>query len=71
MRELKLQFRGRFSSLAPCRNLSIDRFSLEINFKRARNCHYGIPKVVQVKMKILYTSGMTTLQRSREILQPV
>ena len=31
-----------------------DRFSLEINFKRARSCNYGIPRLVQVKMKILY-----------------
>ena len=31
-----------------------DRFSLEINFKRARSCNYGIPTLVQVKMKILY-----------------
>ena len=31
-----------------------DRFSLEINFKRARSCNYGIPALVQVKMKILY-----------------
>ena len=30
-----------------------DRFSLEINFKRAHCCNYGIPKLVQVKMKIL------------------
>ena len=30
-----------------------DRFSLEINFKRARSCNYGIPKLVEVKMKIL------------------
>ena len=30
-----------------------DRFSLEINFKRARGCNYGIPRLVQVKMKIL------------------
>ena len=30
-----------------------DRFSLEINFKRAGNCNYGIPRLVQVKMKIL------------------
>ena len=29
------------------------RFSLEINLKRARSCNYGIPKLVQVKMKIL------------------
>ena len=32
-----------------------DRLSLEINFKRARSCNYGIPRLVQVKMKILYT----------------
>ena len=31
-----------------------DRFSLEINFKRARSCNYGIPRLVQVKMKIPY-----------------
>ena len=31
-----------------------DRFSLEINFKRARSCNYGIPRLVQVKMKMLY-----------------
>ena len=30
-----------------------DRFSLEINFKRARSCNYAIPRLVQVKMKIL------------------
>ena len=30
-----------------------DRFSLEINFKRARSCNYGIPRLVQVKMKTL------------------
>ena len=31
-----------------------DRFSLEINFKRACSCNYGILRLVQVKMKILY-----------------
>ena len=31
-----------------------DRFSLEINFKRARSCNYEIPRLVQVKMKILH-----------------
>ena len=31
-----------------------DRFSLEINFKRARSCNYGTLSLVQVKMKILY-----------------
>ena len=30
-----------------------DRFSSEINFKRARSCNYGIPRLVQVEMKIL------------------
>ena len=30
-----------------------DRFSSAINFKRARNCNYEIPRLVQVKMKIL------------------
>ena len=30
-----------------------DRFSLEINFKRVRSCNYGIPRLVQVKMKRL------------------
>ena len=34
-----------------------DRFSLEINSKRARSCNYVtprvLPRVVQVKMKIL------------------
>ena len=31
-----------------------DRFSLEINFQRARSCNYEIPRLVQVKMKIPY-----------------
>ena len=31
-----------------------DRFSLEINLKRARSCNYGIPGLVQVKIKIQY-----------------
>ena len=31
-----------------------DRFSLEIIFKRGRTCNYGSPRLVQVKMKILY-----------------
>ena len=39
-----------------------DRFSLEINFKRARSCNYGIPRLVQVKMKILYKQTITELQ---------
>ena len=30
-----------------------DRFSLEIIFKKARSCNYEIPRLVQVKMKIL------------------
>ena len=32
-----------------------DRFSSEINFKRARSCNYVIPWLVQVKMNILYS----------------
>ena len=36
-----------------------DRFSLEINFKRARSSHYGIPRLVQVKMKKLYIASVT------------
>ena len=31
-----------------------DHVSSEINFKRVRCCNYGIPRLVQVKMKILY-----------------
>ena len=30
-----------------------DRFSVEINFQRARSCNYGIPRLVQVKIKML------------------
>ena len=30
-----------------------DRFSSEVKFKRARSCNYRIPRLVQVKMKIL------------------
>ena len=35
-----------------------DRFSLEINFKRAHSCNYGIPRLVQVKMIILQLKKM-------------
>ena len=35
-----------------------DCFSLEINFKRPRSCNYGIPRLVQVKMKILYKNRL-------------
>ena len=28
-----------------------DRFSLELNFKRASSCNHGIPRLVQVKKK--------------------
>ena len=28
-----------------------DRFSLEINFKRARSCNYGTPRLVKLKWK--------------------
>ena len=33
-----------------------DRFSLEINFKRARSCNYGIPRL---DSSILYRSSYT------------
>ena len=36
-----------------------DHVSLEINFKRARSCNYGIPRLVQVKMKILYSQRVS------------
>ena len=39
-----------------CRNCQFGRFSLEINFKRARSSNYGIPRLVQVKMEILYAN---------------
>ena len=35
-----------------------DRFSSETSFKRARSCNYGIPRLVQVKMKILLLIGL-------------
>ena len=39
-----------------------DQLSLEINFKRTCSCNYGIPSLVQVKMKrlqfrIIFTSA--------------
>ena len=52
-----------------------DRFSIEINFKRARSCNYGIPRLIQVKAKILYaaqtkflldTKADPTLKQSHE-----
>ena len=33
-----------------------DRFSLEINFKRARSCNYGIPRLGSSKKNIVYTT---------------
>ena len=42
-----------FRALRHAEICRFDRSSLEINFKRARGCNYGIPRLVQVKMKIL------------------
>ena len=35
-------------------NSQFDHFSSEINFEKTRSCNYGIPRLVQVKMKILH-----------------
>ena len=43
---------GDFRVLHHAEICQFDHFSLEINFKRARSCNYGIPRLVQVKMKI-------------------
>ena len=50
-----------------------DLFSLEINFKRVHSCNYGIPRLVQVKMKILYLLGLVltylcTYHRTEEFI---
>ena len=44
---------GDFWVLCHAEICQFDRFSFKINFKRARSCNYGIPRLVQVKMKIL------------------
>ena len=36
---------GDFESRAMPNICQFDRFSLEINFKRARSCNYGIPRL--------------------------
>ena len=48
-----------------------DRFSSEINFKRARSCNYGIPRLVQVKMKMIYYREMKELGKRDEISQVI
>ena len=43
-----------------------DRVSLEINFKRARNCNYEIPRLVQVKIYIyIYIITLSSLKVAR------
>ena len=37
--------RGDFRVLRPAEICQFDRFSLEINFKRARSYNYGIPRL--------------------------
>ena len=44
---------GDFRVLYHAEICQFERFSSEINFNRARSCNYGIPRLVQVKMKIL------------------
>ena len=56
MRELdNCSLEGDFRVSRHAEICQFDCFSLEINFKRARSCNYGIPRLVQVKMKILYS----------------
>ena len=40
-----LQFKSDFRVSRPAEIFQFDRFSLETNFKRARNCYYGIPRL--------------------------
>ena len=56
---------GDFRVLHHAEICRFSRFSLEINFKRARSYNYGIPRLVQVKMKILYRLVLGIL-RGRE-----
>ena len=44
---------GDFRILRHAEICQFDRFYSEINFKRVGSCNYGIPRLVQVKMKIL------------------
>ena len=44
-----------------------DRFSSEINFKRACSCNYRNPRLVQVKMKILYNELIELAGQSKVI----
>ena len=46
MRELdNCSLAGDFRVWRPTEICQFDRFSLEINFKRARSCNYGIPRL--------------------------
>ena len=54
IRELEnCSLRGDFRISRHTEICQFNRFSLEINIKRARSCNYGIPRLGQVKMKIL------------------
>ena len=54
IRELdNCSLRGEFRVSRHAKICQFDRFSLEINFKSARSCNYGIPRLFQVKIKIL------------------
>ena len=54
IRELgNCSLRGDFPVSRHAEICQFDRFSSEINFKRVRSCNYGIPRLAQVKMKIL------------------
>ena len=37
--------RGDFRVSCPAEIFQFDRFSSEINFKRARSCNYGVPRL--------------------------
>ena len=51
--------RGDFRVSRPAKIFQFDRFSLEINFKRARNCYYGIPRLgSNLQLKKKYTKGL-------------
>ena len=56
---------GDFQASRHAEICQFDRFSLEINFKRARSCNYRIPRLVQIKKlnlnKIFYRSNWLSL----------
>ena len=56
IRELdNCRFVGDFRVSRHAEICQFDRFSSEISFKRAGSCNYRIARVVQLKMKILYS----------------